>query len=93
MYSVSETIENGKSLVTATPGIWINGHILLWPPPGQQVDRSIPTAPGPDWIPHMCRILKENIGKMIIVQIYKNIPATKFINLIEISKKNRFGFY
>lgn len=71
MYSVSETIENGKLLVTASPGIWIKGHILYWPPPGQQVDRSILTAPGPDWIPHMCKVLKENIGKTCIVYTYK----------------------
>ncbi len=64
MYSVSETIDNGKVLVSAHAGIWIKEHILYWPPPDQQVDRSLLTVPGPDWIPHMCRVLKENIGKL-----------------------------
>lgn len=63
MFSVSETIENGKLLVTATRGIWIIDGILYWPPPGQQIDRSLLIAPGPDWIPHMCRVLRSNIGK------------------------------
>lgn len=64
-YSVSETIENGNLLVTAHPRIWIKNHALLWPPEDQKVDRSVVCEPGEDWIPHMCRILKDNIGKAI----------------------------
>lgn len=67
MYSISETIETGNFLVTASPSIWVVGHILYWPPLGEEPDRSLLTPPGPDWIPHMCRVLKENIGKIIII--------------------------
>ncbi len=64
MYSVSETIENGTLLVTAHLTIWIKDQILYWPPPGQLVDRSVCCEPGPDWIPIMCRVLREDIGKI-----------------------------
>lgn len=84
MWSIYETIEADKILVTACPGIWIIGHILCWPPPGQQVDRSLLTVPGPDWIPHMCRVLKENIGKIFIEQIYND--TYQFLVLITKSR-------
>lgn len=63
MYSVSETIENGKLCVSASPEIWINNGVLYWPPPDEQIDRSMLVAPGPSWRPHMCKVLRENIGK------------------------------
>lgn len=65
MYSVSETIENGKICATASPGIWIVGHILYWPP--GEVDRSQLIPPEPDWTPYMCKVLRENIGNIYIM--------------------------
>lgn len=73
MYSVSETIENGNMLCTASPTLWVVKHILYWPPPGENVDRSVICSPGPDWIPHMCRVLRENIGKLMISFICANL--------------------
>jgi len=64
MWSISETIEKGNVFVTASPSLWIDEHILYWPPPGEQIDRSTISTPGPDWIPHMCRVLKDKIGKI-----------------------------
>lgn len=58
---VSETIEDGKLLVTASPEIWANGNILFWPP--RHVDRSVPTPPQSNWTPTMCKVLKSSIGK------------------------------
>lgn len=63
LFCVSETIENGNVLVTASPEIWIVGHILYWPPEGSLVNRSQLVPPKSDWIPHMCKVLKRSIGE------------------------------
>lgn len=61
LFCVSETIENGNLLVTAHPEIWIQDHILYWPP--GVPNRSQPVPPESDWVPHMCKVLKGSIGK------------------------------
>lgn len=61
LFCVNETIEYGNVMVTACPEIWVDGHILYWPP--GEIDRSQPLPPQPDWIPTMCRVLKSSIGK------------------------------
>lgn len=62
MYSIVETIESENFMVTASPELWIKNDILLWPPPGEPIDRLNPVAPGPDWIPIKCTVLKGSIG-------------------------------
>lgn len=61
LFAVVETIENGNILVSAVPEIWIDGHIIYWPP--GLINRANPTPPQSDWIPHMCKVLKGSIGK------------------------------
>lgn len=63
MWSVSETIENGIVCVSASPSVWIVDRILYWPP--GIANRSLISSPESNWIPHLCRVLKENIGKCI----------------------------
>lgn len=64
LYCVSETIEDGLPMVTASPEIWVDGQILYWPPNGD-VDRSKIVPPQPDWTPIVCRMLKRSIVKLI----------------------------
>lgn len=64
-YSVTETIENDAVLVTAHPSIWVDGHILFWPP--GDVDRSKIVQPGPNWKRYMCRVLRSNIGNILFL--------------------------
>src|ERR1700704_4949863 len=83
MWSISETIEKGNVFVTASPSLWIDEHILYWPPPGEQIDRSTISTPGPDWIPHMCRVLKDKIGKInFFLQITHRARIQLYFNLI-----------
>lgn len=63
MYSIVETIENGTVLVSACASIRIEDKVLYWPPAGSSIKRNDLSPPGSDWTPHMCKILKENIGK------------------------------
>lgn len=65
MYTVSETIENESPCVTYHPKIWIHEGILLWPPRGSVIEKKNIVAPEQDWIPFDCRILRDNIGKII----------------------------
>lgn len=61
LFCVCETIENGNILVTACPEIWVQDHILYWPP--GEPNRAQPVPPQSDWVPHMCKVLKGSIGK------------------------------
>lgn len=60
MFSVAETIENGTLMVTSCRSIWIEENILYWPPGVVDIRKNVPRQP--DWTPHMCKVLKENIG-------------------------------
>lgn len=62
MFSVAETIENGKLMVTACRSIWIEENVLYWPPGKGVVDIRNIVPRQPDWTPNMCKILRENIG-------------------------------
>lgn len=61
LFCVCETIENGNIMVTACPEIWVDGHILYWPP--GVVNRNQPVLPQSDWNPQMCKVLISSIGK------------------------------
>ncbi len=80
LFCVSETIEDGNMMVVAGPEIWVEEHILYWPPGPGVPDRSQPVRPGPDWIPQMCKVLKGSIGKYIHCSILKH--RNRFIEII-----------
>lgn len=70
MWSVIETIEEGKRLVIAVPTAWISEENLLWPPKNVSSSSARKKCMQPDeaWSKSSCinRILAENIGKLFV---------------------------
>lgn len=66
VYSVVETFENEKSMITAVPTIWIKADVLWWPPQTKVSEYrkklSIPTI---NWKEvKITRFIHKNIGKI-----------------------------
>lgn len=64
LFVVVETIEDGNIYVSAVPEMWIDGHILYWPPDETYRGKLVPRQS--NWIPYMCKLIK---GSICITQI------------------------